>query len=100
MAYSVRTVQKMFVGHVRFAADGAAEFATGWNDAGASKESISALTRTALQQNRGWFDAYATSSAEEPFAIESCRCGGRSPLGGRPLFGAKPAFSPKLPVKR
>ena len=37
----------MFVGHVRFAADGAAEFATGWNEAGAPKETISALSRPA-----------------------------------------------------
>jgi hypothetical protein len=78
----------MFVGHVRFAADGAAEFATGWNDAGAPKASVSALARPALLRNRGWFDAYATSSVSEPFEIESCRCGSRpASASSRPFFG-------------
>jgi hypothetical protein len=69
----------MFVGHVRFGADGVAEFATGWNETGAPKALVSALERSALQMNRGWFDAYATSSASEPFTLESCHCGGRVP---------------------
>ncbi len=84
------SVQKMFVGHVRFAADGAAEFATGWNEAGAPKDTISALSRPILLSHRGWFDAYATSNASEPFEIESCRCGGRPALGGRLSLGTSP----------
>jgi hypothetical protein len=80
----------MFVGHVRFGADGVAEFATGWNDAGAPKETIAALSRPALLQNRGWFDAYATSSASEPFEILSCRCGGRASLANRNSLGTSP----------
>jgi hypothetical protein len=74
------SMQKMFVGHVRFGADGVAEFAKGWNDADASRDAVSGLERSRLQRNRGWFDAYATSSPSEPFAIESCHCGGRPPL--------------------
>jgi hypothetical protein len=73
-------VQKMFVGHVRFGADGVAEFATGWNDAYASQAGAFALLRPPVLQNRGWFDAYATSSESEPFSIELCRCGGRPAL--------------------
>lgn len=72
-------MQKMFVGHVRFGADGAAEFAKGWNETDAPKAAVSELHRPTLMRNRGWFDAYATSSASEPFAIESCRCGSRNP---------------------
>ncbi len=72
-------MQKMFVGHVRFGADGVAEFAKGWNDADAPKDAVSGLPRPALQRNRGWFDAYATSSTSEPFAIVSCHCGSRLP---------------------
>ncbi len=78
-AYDPLAVQKMFVGHVRFGADGLAEFATGWDEAYASKADAFALLRPAIL-NRGWFDAYATSSESEPYAIESCRCGGRSSL--------------------
>lgn len=70
-------VQKMFVGHVRFAADGAPEFATGWNEAQAPRKKISAGTRPDLVTSRGWFDAYSTSSRAEPFSIESCRCGAK-----------------------
>ena len=73
-------MQKMFVGHVRFGADGVAEFAKGWNDADASREAVSELQRSLPQPNRGWFDAYATSSSSEPFEIESCHCGARQPL--------------------
>ena len=73
------SMQKMFVGHVRFGADGVAEFAKGWNDTDAPRAAVSELPRPAGQQNRGWFDAYATSSASEPFAIESCHCGSRLP---------------------
>lgn len=91
-AYDGQTLQKMFVGHVRFAADGVAEFATGWNDAAGSKEGFSALLRPALLRNRGWFDAYATSSASEPYEIESCRCGGRP--------AAKPLPGKVSPIKR
>lgn len=70
-------MQKMFVGHMRFGADGVAEFAKGWNDADAPKDLVSGLERPALLKNRGWFDAYATSDTSEPFAIESCQCGSR-----------------------
>jgi len=70
-------VQKMFVGHVRFAADGAPEFATGWNETQVPKVRISADSRPALLNSRGWFDAYSTSSRVDPFAIESCRCGAK-----------------------
>lgn len=73
-------VQKMFVGHVRFAADGAPEFAKGWNEEEAPKTRISADDRPGLLTSRGWFDAYSTSDRAEPFAIESCRCGERRPL--------------------
>jgi hypothetical protein len=90
MPYHLSQVQKMFVGHVRFGADGAAEFATGWNEAGAPKETISALSRPVLLRNRGWFDAYATSNASEPFEIVSCRCGGRPAFGSKLSLGTSP----------
>jgi len=70
-------VQKMFVGHVRFAADGAPEFATGWNETQAPKTRITAEDRPALLTSRGWFDAYSTSSRAEPFTIETCTCGAK-----------------------
>jgi hypothetical protein len=73
-------VQKLFVGHVRFASDGAPEFATGWNEEEAPKAQISADSRPGLAVSRGWFDAYSTSSRSEPFAIETCRCGAKGPL--------------------
>lgn len=69
----------MFVGHVRFAVDGAPEFATGWNESQAPKEGISAGTRPDLLNSRGWFDAYSTSNRSEPFTIETCRCGAKKP---------------------
>ena len=74
------SVQKMFVGHVRLAADGVPEFATGWNEAQAPKTGISAGTHPGLATSRGWFDAYSTSSRSEPFEIESCRCGAKRPV--------------------
>jgi hypothetical protein len=70
-------MQRTFVGHMRFGADGVAEFARGWNDTDAPKELVSELQRPSLLKNRGWFDAYATSDTTEPFAIESCQCGSR-----------------------
>ncbi len=70
----------MFVGHVRFGADGVPEFATGWNDAQAPRAQISANARPSLLASRGWFDAYSTSSHSEPFSIETCRCGAKGPL--------------------
>jgi hypothetical protein len=73
-------VQKVFVGHVRFAADGVPEFATGWDEAQAPKTRISADNRPGLVTSRGWFDAYSTSSPSEPFAIESCTCGAKRPV--------------------
>jgi hypothetical protein len=82
MPYDRRTLQKMFVGHVRFGADGIAEFAKGWNEVDAPRATVSALPRPPLLRNRGWFDAYATSSASEPFEIVSCRCGGKPPARG------------------
>ena len=75
----VRLVEKLFVGHVRFAADGVPEFATGWNESQAPRDRISAGSRADLLSSRGWFDAYSTSSPSEPFAIESCRCGAKKP---------------------
>ena len=73
-------MQKVFVGHVRFAADGVPEFATGWNDEEAPKARISAVTRPDLLTYRGWFDAYSTSSPSEPYSIESCTCGAKRPV--------------------
>jgi hypothetical protein len=73
-------VQKLFVGHVRFASDGAPEFATGWNDIDAPKARISAEARPGLLTSRGWFDAFATSNRSDPFAIETCRCGAKGSL--------------------
>jgi hypothetical protein len=67
----------MFVGHVRFAADGVPEFATGWNETQAPKIRISAHGRPGFLSSRGWFDAYSTSSRSDPFALESCRCGAK-----------------------
>jgi len=68
-------VEKIFVGHVRFGVDGAAEFAKGWNEAQVPKTGISADSRPELLASRGWFDAYSTASGVEPIALESCRCG-------------------------
>ena len=65
----------MFVGHVRFGVDGAAEFAKGWNETQVPKTGISA--RPELVASRGWFDAYSTSSRVEPISMESCRCGAK-----------------------
>lgn len=73
-------MEKMFVGHVRFAADGVPEFATGWNESQVPKTRIAAVTSPALLTYRGWFDAYSTSSRSEPFAIETCRCGAKRPV--------------------
>ncbi len=86
-------VQKMFVGHVRFAADGAPEFAKGWDDAQAPRTNITASERPDLLTSRGWFDAFSTSSRSAPFSIESCRCGAKKapPI----LRAAKPAFVAK-----
>jgi hypothetical protein len=70
-------VQKMFVGHVRFAADGVPEFANGWNETQAPKAGVSARAHPGALISRGWFDAYSTSSRSAPFAIESCRCGAK-----------------------
>jgi len=87
----------MFVGHVRFAADGAPEFATGWNETQAPKTRISAEDRPALLTSRGWFDAFSTSSRAEPFQIESCTCGARKPMSVfRPAH--KPPPRPGSPV--
>jgi hypothetical protein len=70
----------MFVGHVRFAADGVPEFATGWNETEVPKTRVSASASPDMLTYRGWFDAYSTSSRSEPFAIETCRCGAKRPV--------------------
>jgi len=75
-------VQKRFVGHVRFDSGGAPEFATGWNEAEAPR-AISAAHARAGQLRRGWFDAFATSNASEPLAIEACGCGVKPPFRRR-----------------
>ena len=94
MTYDVGTVNKSFVGHVRFATDGAAEFATGWNDLDAPKERVVDAPLPSWLASRGWFDAYATSSLETPFSLEPCRCGAKAPL---PALGraTKPFSRPK-----
>jgi hypothetical protein len=86
MTYDEQTVQKLFVGHVRFAADGTPEFATGWNDVDAPKARVLDASLPSWSASRWWFDAYATSSRVTPFAIEPCRCGARPSLTalGRP----------------
>ena len=75
-------MQKRFVGHVRFDSKGAPEFATGWNEAEAPR-TISAEHSKAGQLRRGWFDAYATSSAAKPLAIQACGCGVKPPFRRR-----------------
>ena len=77
-------MEKVFVGHVRFGADGAVEFAKGWDETQTPKTEISAQLRPELLATRGWFDAYTTSSRAEPISMESCRCGQKkSDLLGR-----------------
>ena len=93
MAYDGETVNKLFVGHVRFAADGAPEFATGWNDVDAPRGRITSAPHPSLRASRWWFDAYSTPSRTEPVAIEPCRCGARRPLP--PLGRAVKPFTPK-----
>jgi hypothetical protein len=80
-------VHKLFVGHVRFAADGAPEFATGWNDVDAPKERVLEAPLPSWRASRWWFDAYATSQPDGPLAIEPCQCGAKRPLPalGRPV---------------
>ena len=80
MAYHGETVHKLFVGHVRFAADGAPEFATGWNEVDAPRARVSDASQPSWRSSRCWFDAYATSSRTVPFEIEPCRCGAKRPL--------------------
>jgi hypothetical protein len=88
----------MFVGHVRFAADGAPEFATGWNETQAPKTRISAEDRPALLTSRGWFDAYSTSSRAEPFTIETCTCGAKKPMSVfRPAHKPPPRAVSQVP---
>lgn len=86
-AYDVRTVNKLFVGHVRFASDGAPEFATGWNEVDAPKAGVSSASDPSWCASRWWFDAYASSDRATPLAIEPCQCGAkRLPAGlGRPV---------------
>ena len=97
MPYDDRTVHKLFVGHVRFAADGVPEFATGWNDVDAPKARLLDASLPSCRASRWWFDAYATSSRATPFAIEPCRCGTKPSLPGlgRPV---RP-FQPKRAAK-
>ena len=86
-------MHKLFVGHVRFAADGVPEFATGWKETEAPKARLSSSPNPSWRASRSWFDAYASSNRATPLAIEPCQCGAkRLPAGlGRPV---KP-FSPK-----
>ncbi len=96
MTYDVETVHKTFVGHVRFASDGAAEFATGWNDVDAPKASVADAALPSWRTSRGWFDAYATSSPDTPFAIEPCRCGAKAAVSA--LGRATKPFSRLNPI--
>jgi len=73
-------VNKLFVGHVRFAANGMPEFAKGWKDVEAPRAEISGAAHPSWRASRWWFDAYATSSRATPFEIEPCRCGAKRPL--------------------
>jgi len=95
MAYPVSSVHKLFVGHVRFAADGAPEFATGWNDVDAPKAGISGASHPSWCASRWWFDAYASSSPAGPLSVEPCRCGARRPLP--PLGRAVKPFTKQPP---
>ncbi len=87
MAYDAQTVHKLFVGHVRFAADGVPEFAKGWNDVDAPKARIMDAPLPSWRASRWWFDAYAISSGDNALAIEPCQCGAKRPLPalGRPV---------------
>jgi hypothetical protein len=76
-AYDVESVHKLFVGHVRFAADGVPEFAKGWNEVEAPKGRISSASHPSLRASRSWFDAYASPNETTPLAIEPCRCGAK-----------------------
>jgi len=80
MTYDGVTVHKLFVGHVRFTADGAPEFATGWNDVDAPKARVSNASDPSWRASRWWFDAYATSNRTAPFEMEPCRCGAKRPM--------------------
>ena len=91
MTYDVGTVHKLFVGHVRFAADGVPEFATGWNEVEAPKARVLDAALASWRASRWWFDAYSTSSRETPISIEPCRCGAKAPLP--PLGRAVKPFS-------
>ena len=86
-AYDVDNVNKQFVGHVRFTADGVPEFATGWNEAEAPKAGISSTSHPSWRPSRWWFDAFASSNPATPVAIAPCQCGSRRmPQGlGRPV---------------
>jgi hypothetical protein len=99
VTYYGKNVRKLFVGHVRFAADGAPEFATGWNDVDAPKTRISEASHPSWRASRWWFDAYTTSSRVVPFEIEPCRCGARPlPPGlGRPAKPFSKARGSRLP---
>ena len=85
-AYDVEHVNKLFVGHVRFAADGVPEFATGWNETEAPKTRVSSDAHPSWRASRWWFDAY-TSNEAGPLAIEPCQCGAKrlTPGLGRPV---------------
>jgi hypothetical protein len=82
VSYAGQIVNKLFVGHIRFAADGAPEFATGWNDVDAPKERLLDASLPSFRASRWWFDAFATSDQAAPFTIEPCRCGTKTSLPG------------------
>jgi hypothetical protein len=98
MAYDGCIVDKVFVGHVRFAADGSPEFATGWNDVDAPKTRVANASNPSWRASRWWFDAYATSSRTDPFEIVPCRCGAKAPM---PALGraGKPFVKVNAPGK-
>ena len=75
-------MNKTFVGHVRFAADGEPEFATGWNDVDAPRARISEAPRASCSASRLWFDAYTTPNRTVPLEIEPCQCGAKRPQPG------------------
>ena len=82
LAYDVENVNKLFVGHVRFAADGVPEFATGWNEVDAPKADVSSALHPSWRASRWWFDAYTSSNESTPLAIEPCQCGAKRLVQG------------------
>ena len=65
-------------GHVRFDANGTAEFATGWDENILPKAAVS--TGPVRLGHRGWLHVYATPDGEEAFRIIDCTCGRPHPV--------------------